>query len=101
MIKFLVFFVLGAASVYFLIRAFVKSDPGKLSRVIKTVIIIAVVFGVLFLLSRGNLGVLANTPRLPLLKRNNTPNTTAMIITVLITLDNFPGSLFTKALIKK
>ena len=59
MIKFLVFFVLGAASVYFLIRAFVKSDPGKLSRVIKTVIIIAVVFGVLFFLSRGNLGVLA------------------------------------------
>ena len=43
----------------------------------------------------------ANTPRLPLLKKNNTPNTTAMIITVLITLDNFPGSLFTKALIKK
>ena len=59
MIKFLVFFVLGAASVYFLIRAFVKSDPGKLSRVIKTVIIIAVLFGVLFFLSRGNLGVLA------------------------------------------
>tara|TARA_B100001057_G_C22399607_1_gene775419 strand:+ start:451 stop:669 length:219 start_codon:yes stop_codon:yes gene_type:complete len=59
MIKFLVFFVLGAASVYFLIRAFVKSDPGKLSRVIKTIIIIAVVFGVLFFLSRGNLGVLA------------------------------------------
>ena len=59
MIKFLVFFVLGAASVYFLIRVFVKSDPGKLSRIIKTVIIIAVAFGVLYFLSRGNLGVLA------------------------------------------
>ena len=59
MIKFLVFFVLGAASVYFLLRAFVKSDPGKLSRVIKTLIIIIVVFGILFLLSRGNLGFLA------------------------------------------
>ena len=59
MIKFLVFFVLGAASVYFLLRAFVKSDPGKLSRVIKTIFIIIVVFGILFLLSRGNLGFLA------------------------------------------
>ena len=59
MIKFLVFFILGAASVYFLLRAFVKSDPGKLSRVIKTVIIIIVVFGILFFLSRGNLGFLA------------------------------------------
>ena len=59
MIKFLVFFVLGAASVYFLIRAFVKTDSGKISRIIKTVIIIAIVFGVLFFLSRGNLGVLA------------------------------------------
>ena len=59
MIKFLVFFVLGAASVYFLLRAFVNSDPGKLSRVIKTVIIIIVVFGILFFLSRGNLGFLA------------------------------------------
>ena len=59
MIKFLVFFVLGAASVYFLIRAFVNSDPGKLSRIIKTLVIIIVVFGILFLLSRGNLGFLA------------------------------------------
>ena len=59
MIKFLFFFVLGAASLYFLLRAFVKSDPGKLSRVIKTIIIIIVVFGILFLLSRGNLGFLA------------------------------------------
>tara|TARA_B100001027_G_C16069522_1_gene242338 strand:+ start:356 stop:574 length:219 start_codon:yes stop_codon:yes gene_type:complete len=59
MIKFLVFFVLGAASVYFLIRAFVNSDPGKLSRVIKTTIIILIVFGILFFLSRGNLGILA------------------------------------------
>ena len=67
MIKFLVFFVLGAASVYFLIRAFVKTDPGKVSRVIKTVIIIAIVFGVLFFLSRGNLGVLA--PLLGIVRR--------------------------------
>ena len=67
MIKFLVFFVLGAASVYFLIRAFVKSDPGKLSRIIKTVIIIAVAFGVLYFLSRGNLGVLA--PILSIVRR--------------------------------
>ena len=59
MIKFLVFFVLGAASVYFLLRAFVNSDPGKLSRVIKTITIIIVVFGILFLLGRGNLGFLA------------------------------------------
>ena len=59
MIKFLVFFVLGAASVYLLLRAFVNSDPGKLSRVIKTLVIIIVVFGILFLLSRGNLGFLA------------------------------------------
>ena len=59
MIKFLVFFVFGAASVYFLLRAFVKSDPGRLSRVIKTIIIVIVVFGILFLLSRGNLGFLA------------------------------------------
>ena len=67
MIKFLVFFVLGAASVYFLIRAFVKTDPGKVSRIIKTVIIIAIVFGVLFFLSRGNLGVLA--PLLGIVRR--------------------------------
>ena len=51
MIKFLVFFVLGAASVYFLIRAFVNSDPGKLSRLIKTILIIILsvsIFGILF-----------------------------------------------------
>ena len=59
MIKFLVFFVLGATSVYFLIRAFVNSDPGKLSRIIKTLVIIIVVFVIFFLLSRGNLGFLA------------------------------------------
>ena len=47
MIKFLVFFVLGAASVYFLLRAFVNSDPGKLSRIIKTIIIIIIVFSFL------------------------------------------------------
>ena len=67
MIKFLIFFVLGAASVYFLIRAFVNSDPGKLSRVIKTILIIAIVFGVLFFLSKGNLGVLA--PLLGIVRR--------------------------------
>ena len=67
MIKFLVFFVLGAASVYFLIRAFVKTDPGKVSRIIKTVIIIVIVFGVLFFLSRGNLAVLA--PLLGIVRR--------------------------------
>ena len=67
MIKFLVFFVLGAASVYFLLRAFVISDPGKLSRIIKTIIIIIIVFGVLFFLSRGNLGFLA--PLLGLVRR--------------------------------
>ena len=67
MIKFLVFFVLGAASVYFLLRAFVNSDPGKLSRIIKTIIIIIIVFGVLFFLSRGNLGFLA--PLLGLVRR--------------------------------
>ena len=43
----------------------------------------------------------ANTPRFPLLKKNKTPNTITIIITVLIILDTFPGSLFTKALIKK
>ncbi len=67
MIKFLVFFVLGAASVYFLLKAFVNSDPGKLSRIIKTIIIIIIVFGVLFFLSRGNLGFLA--PLLGLVRR--------------------------------
>ena len=67
MIKFLVFFVLGAASVYFLLRAFVNSDPGKLSRIIKTIIIIIIVFGVLFFLSKGNLGFLA--PLLGLVRR--------------------------------
>tara|TARA_B100001057_G_scaffold163458_1_gene164097 strand:+ start:198 stop:416 length:219 start_codon:yes stop_codon:yes gene_type:complete len=67
MIKFLVFFVLGAASVYFLLRAFLNSDPGKLSRIIKTIIIIIIVFGVLFFLSRGNLGFLA--PLLGLVRR--------------------------------
>jgi len=67
MIKLLVFFVLGAASVYFLLRAFVNSDPGKLSRIIKTIVIIIIVFGVLFFLSRGNLGFLA--PLLGLVRR--------------------------------
>ena len=67
MIKFLVFFVLGAASVYFLLKAFVNSDPGKLSRIIKTIIIIIIVFGVLFFLSKGNLGFLA--PLLGLVRR--------------------------------
>ena len=38
MIKVLVFFVLGAATLYFIIRALVNTEPGKLSRVIKIVI---------------------------------------------------------------
>ena len=59
--------MLGAASVYFLIRAFVNSDPGKLSRIFKTIVIVAVVFGVLFFLSRGNLGILA--PLLGIVRR--------------------------------
>ena len=59
MIKYLVFFVLGVASIIFLIRAFVNTDANRVSRLIKTTIIILVVFGILFFLVRGNLGILA------------------------------------------
>ena len=59
MIKILVFFVLGAATLYFIMRALVNSEPGKISRVIKVLIIAADIIGVLFLVTRGNLGFLA------------------------------------------
>ena len=59
MIKILVFFVLGAATLYFIMRALVNSEPGKISRVIKVLIIAAVIIGVLFFVTRGNLGFLA------------------------------------------
>ena len=59
MIKALIFFVLGAASIIFLIRAFVNSDASRVSRIVKIIIISLVVFGVVFLLTRGNLGFLA------------------------------------------
>ena len=39
MIKVLFFFVLGVATLYFIIRALVNTEPGKLSRVIKIIII--------------------------------------------------------------
>ena len=59
MIKALIFFVLGAASIIFLIRAFVRSDASRVSRIVKIIIISLVVFGVVFLLTRGSLGFLA------------------------------------------
>ena len=59
MIKVLVFFVLGAATLYFIIRAFVNTEPGKLSRVIKVIILAVVVIAVIYMLTRGNLGFLA------------------------------------------
>ena len=59
MIKILVFFVLGAATLYFIMRALVNSEPGKISRVIKVLIIAAVIIGVLILVTRGYLGFLA------------------------------------------
>ena len=59
MIKILVFFVLGAATLYFIIRALVNTEPGKLSRVIKIIIFAAIIIAVVFMLTRGNLGVLA------------------------------------------
>ena len=39
MIKALIFFVLGAASIIFLIRAFVRSDASRVSRIVKIIII--------------------------------------------------------------
>jgi hypothetical protein len=59
MIKVLVFFVLGAATLYFIIRALVNTEPGKVSRVIKVVILAAIIIAVVFMLTRGNLGFLA------------------------------------------
>ncbi len=59
MIKFLVFFVLGAATLYFIIRAFVNSEPGKVGRFLKIILIAAIVFGIIYFLFRGNLGFLA------------------------------------------
>ena len=59
MIKSLVFFVLGAATLYFIIRALVNTEPGKLSRVIKIIIFAAIIIAVVFMLTRGNLGFLA------------------------------------------
>ena len=59
MFKILVFFVLGAATLYFIIRALVNTEPGKLSRVIKIIIFAAIIIAVVFMLTRGNLGFLA------------------------------------------
>ena len=59
MIKILVFFVLGVATLYFIIRALVNTEPGKLSRVIKIIIFAAIIIAVVFMLTRGNLGFLA------------------------------------------
>ena len=59
MIKILVFFVLGAATLYFIIRALVNTEPGKLSRVIKIIIIASLALAIIFILMRGNLGFLA------------------------------------------
>ena len=59
MIKVLAFFVLGAATLYFIIRALVNTEPGKLSRVIKIIIFAAIIIAVVFMLTRGNLGFLA------------------------------------------
>lgn len=59
MIKALIFFVLGAASIIFLIRAFVNTDANRISRIVKTTIISLIVFGVVFFILRGNLGFLA------------------------------------------
>ena len=41
MIKFLVFFVMGAATLYFIIRAFVNSEPGKVGRFLKVILVIS------------------------------------------------------------
>ena len=59
MIKALIFFVLGAAAVIFLIRAFVNTDVNRISRIIKIVMISLIVFGAIFFLTKGNLGFLA------------------------------------------
>tara|TARA_B100001093_G_scaffold358389_1_gene342974 strand:- start:371 stop:589 length:219 start_codon:yes stop_codon:yes gene_type:complete len=67
MIKFLVFFVLGAATLYFIIRTFVNSEPGRVGRFLKIIFIAAIVFGIIYFLFRGNLGFLA--PLLGLARR--------------------------------
>ena len=67
MIKFLVFFVLGAATLYFIIRAFVNSEPGRVGRLLKIIFIAAIVFGIIYFLFRSNLGFLA--PLLGLARR--------------------------------
>ena len=59
MIKVLVFFVLGAATLYFIIRALINTEPVKVSRVIKIVIFAVIIIAVVFMLTRGNLGFLA------------------------------------------
>ena len=59
MIKVLVFFVLGAATLYFIIRALVNTEPGRLSRVIKIIIFAVLIIASVFMLTRGNLGFLA------------------------------------------
>ena len=59
MIKVLVFFVLGAATLYFIIRALVNTEPGRLSRVIKIIIFEVIIIAFVFMLTRGNLGFLA------------------------------------------
>ena len=59
MIKFLVFFVMGAATLYFIIRAFVNSEPGRVGRFLKVILVAAILFGIIYFLFRGNLGFLA------------------------------------------
>tara|TARA_B100000405_G_scaffold230515_1_gene164866 strand:- start:179 stop:397 length:219 start_codon:yes stop_codon:yes gene_type:complete len=59
MIKVLVFFVLGAATLYFIIRALVNTEPGRLSRVIKIIIFAVIIIVVVFMLTRVNPGFLA------------------------------------------
>ena len=60
MIKFLVFFVMGAATLYFIIRAFVNSEPGRVGRFLKVILVAAILFGIIYFLFRGNLGFLAS-----------------------------------------
>ena len=59
MIKFLVFFLLGAATLYFIIRAFVNSEQGKVGRFLTVIFVAAMLFGIIYFLFRGNLGFLA------------------------------------------
>ena len=59
MIKFLVFFVMGAATLSFIIRAFVNSEPGRVGRFLKVILVAAILFGIIYFLFRGNLGFLA------------------------------------------